>query len=423
MKRFFPLILGLLFFTHILFMFYNLEKWAVFGWDQIDNAWAAVRILVAHKLPLLGMVAKGNSGIYIGPLYYYLVAAFYFLTGLNPIASPLLAGITSLFSFWVIYWVAKNIFNKNVALVSCFIYTFSSSIIISERIQWPINFIAPFSLLIFYFLYKAIAGQSKYLIPLAAVTGLSFHIHFTSLFFLISIALSLPLLKWDKKIWKYMTGALIIGILFLIPQIIYYISSENSGKLTGYSGYLTTYYHGLHLRRMLQLSHDAFIKFQFILEQSFPFLRNAVFFFIPAFFLTSYTRKHNRTLFKLWYLITLWVFVPWIIFTMYSGEISDYYFNGQLYIAILIFSYLTVWIWDQKKIFLKIVVILFWAYYAYTNVLEFTKMHDSHFIKDRENARTAASENKRIEYGDGDPKSYMYYFYMYKARKPLPYQM
>lgn len=35
-----------------------------FGWDQVDNAWAAQNMIVNHKFPLLGMVAKQNSGIY-----------------------------------------------------------------------------------------------------------------------------------------------------------------------------------------------------------------------------------------------------------------------------------------------------------------------------------------------------------------------
>ena len=39
--------------------------------------------------------------------------------------------------------VAKKMFNQKVAIASCLIYTFSSFIINAERIQWPVNFIAP----------------------------------------------------------------------------------------------------------------------------------------------------------------------------------------------------------------------------------------------------------------------------------------
>jgi 4-amino-4-deoxy-L-arabinose transferase-like glycosyltransferase len=404
-------------------MFYNLEKWGNFGWDQIDNAWAAVRIILTHKYPLLGMVAKGNSGIYIGPLYYYLVAVFYFFTGLNPIASPILAGVTSLFSFWVIYCVAKEIFNKNIAVVSCFIYTFSSSIILSERVQWPVNFIAPLSLLIFYFLYRVICGESKYLIHLAIVTGLSFHIHFTSIFYPMYILLALPFFTWDRKIWKYIAVALIVGLLFLIPQIIYYLSANHSGQLTNYSGYIGTNYHGFHLRRMLQLSHDAFIKFQFILESAYPMLRNAVFFYIPVFFLATRTRKPIKNTLKLWYLTALLVLVPWIIFSTYSGEISDYYFNGELYLAVIILGYLTVWIWKSRHLLLRISVVAFWTYYAWSNVGQLTKVNNSDFLKNSETAQKAVLEKRRIEFVEGDPKSYLYYYNMYRTKQPLPYNM
>ena len=86
------LILGILFVFHVFFRFYGFEEKHGFSWDQVDNAWAAKNILVEHKFPLVGMVAKQNSGFYIGPMYYYYVAFFYLLTNLDPIASVFIAG-------------------------------------------------------------------------------------------------------------------------------------------------------------------------------------------------------------------------------------------------------------------------------------------------------------------------------------------
>ena len=80
---------------HSFFRFYQLGTRSPFGWDQVDNAWAAQNIIVNHKFPLLGFQAKLNSGIFIGPLYYYLITPFYFLTGLDPVASGVFAGAIS----------------------------------------------------------------------------------------------------------------------------------------------------------------------------------------------------------------------------------------------------------------------------------------------------------------------------------------
>ncbi|MCX6794204.1 MAG: glycosyltransferase family 39 protein [Candidatus Gottesmanbacteria bacterium] len=436
MKRYF-LFITILLLIHAFFMFYNLEKWSIFGWDQVDNAWAAMRILVAHKYPLLGMVAKQNSGLYIGPLYYYLVAIFYFFTRFDPIASPIVAGCTALFSFaspilagctalfsyWVIYGVSRRLFNKKVALISCFIYTFSSSIIQAERIQWPVNFIAPVGLLIFYFLYKVMTGNTKYIIHLAAAVGLSFHIHFTSVFYPIIILLSLPLIPINKKMWKYVFIAIPVFAVFMIPQAIYYALANHQNSLGNYNGYFKSYYHGFHLQRMVQLSHDAFIKFQSILEKPYTMLRNAVFLYIPLFFFFFLHKQKHTQFLKLFYLIALWILVPWIVFTTYSGEISDYYFNIQLYLAVILFAYLTVWIWETKKIILRAAIGIFWLYFAVANVQVFFNTKPGNLIKDRITVLENVNKGQLINFTEGDPKSYLDFYYSYTQHKPLPFNL
>jgi len=412
-----------LFFVHAFFMFYKLEQWAAFGWDQVNNAWAAMRILVGHNYPLVGMVAKQNSGLYIGPLYYYLVAVFYFFTRLDPIASPILAGCTALFSYWIIYGVSLRLFNKKVAVISCFIYTFSYFIINAERMQWPVNFIAPIGLLIFYFLYKVMTGDAEYIVHLAAAVGLSFHIHFTSIFYPIIILFSLPLVPINKKTWKYILVAIPVFLVFMIPQAIYYLQTNHQNSLGNYSGYFQTYYHGFHFRRMLQLSHDAFIKFQSILEKPYTILRNAVFLYIPLFFVAYRQKQKNTHWIKLFYLIALWIFVPWVVFTTYSGEISDYYFSIQLYLAVILFAYLTLWIWETKKFLLRAGIAVFWLYFAVLNVQIFANTDHGNLFEDRMKVQQSIDRGQLINFTEGDPTSYLDFYYSYTQHKPLPFKL
>ena len=177
------IIVLIIFGFEIFLRFYQMDIKNPFGWDQVDNAWAAKNILVNHWFPLVGMVAKGNSGIYIGPLYYYLISIFYWITNFNPIASGIIAGLTSIFSFWVIYYVLRKLISKGAAIIGVIINTFALPLIISDRVQWPVNFIAPISLLVFYLLYRVIQGDIKKIMPLAILVGISFSVHFTSLFF------------------------------------------------------------------------------------------------------------------------------------------------------------------------------------------------------------------------------------------------
>ncbi len=76
-------ILFIIFAFEVFLRFYQIELRSPFGYDQVDNAWAAKNIIVNHWFPLVGFVAKGNTGIYIGPLYYYLISIVYFILNLN----------------------------------------------------------------------------------------------------------------------------------------------------------------------------------------------------------------------------------------------------------------------------------------------------------------------------------------------------
>ena len=115
------LTLLLIFVFFIFLRFYLLEEKSSFGWDQVDNAWAAKNIIVDKKLPLVGMQAKGSSGFFIGPYYYYLLVPVYFLTNLDPIASGIFAGITSVISFFIIYFITRSLFSNKIALLAlCF---------------------------------------------------------------------------------------------------------------------------------------------------------------------------------------------------------------------------------------------------------------------------------------------------------------
>jgi len=402
-----PVILSVLFIVHVFFRFYLLKERLNFNWDQVDNAWHAKDIIVSHKYPLLGMVAKGNSGIYIGPLYYYLIAVVYWAFNMSPIASGIMAGLTSIFTFFVIFYVAKKIFSERIALIAVFIHTVSYFIIVGDRSQWPVNLVAPVSFLIFYFLYKVLTENPKYLLPLALVTGFSFHVHFTSIFYLLIVLLCLPFFPWSKKTVKYILLSIPVFLIFLVPNFIAEISSKNS-HTNSLVSYIDTYYHGFHLTRVLQLTNDAFIEFQLIMRGWFHDLNYLL---VLAFYAVYFFIKPTRKKFIMSYLIGLWFIVPWFVFATYKGEISNYYFFSTRPIAILILSFLTYWIFSLKNIIPKIAIVVFWVYFSYINIANFFAPDHGNLDEATAIAKTAIKEGRKIDAYPYTPESYLYYYY------------
>ena len=406
-KNRFLVVVWIIFLFELFLRFYQIQEKNPFGYDQVDNAWAAKNIIINHWYPLVGMVAKGNSGIYIGPAYYYLVAIFYWFTNLSPIASGLLAGATSIFSFWVIYFVTSRIINREVALIAIIINTFNfNAIYFFDRIQWPVNFIPAVSLLIFYFLYRVTQGEVKKLIPLAIAVGFMFHIHFTAVFFPIIILLSIPLFPRTRETIKYALISLPFFLIWLLPNAIYMLVNKSASG----TSYFENNYHGFHLKRAYQIVGDAFIQFN-----HFLLFDNLIKFklFIPIIFLIVYIKRTKaQDKFKLIYLIALWFLVPWAIFTTYSGEISDYYFATTRFIALLMLSYLIYSVWALRNIIAKVfVAALIGAYAIYNFIIFFPYRHTSLAKREPEIIQDVA-QSKRVEFTQGAPESYLYYYYM-----------
>lgn len=393
---------------HIIFRYYLLFQRANLGWDQVDSAWAAKSILVDKHFLINGPVAKGNSGIYMGPLYYYLVSIVYFFTNLDPIASPIFQGIMGILNFFVLFYVTKKIFNINVALVAAGINTFSAIVLYADRVQSAFYLIVPISYLIFYALYKVIQGQAKYLPILALYTGLSFHVDFTSVLYPLFILLALPFFPRTKQSLKYFLLSLCIFFALLFPSLLgsIHLKSQTSGHLFSL---FHTFYHGVHVKRILQLTSDAFISYGQILY--FNFLKYAAYLVLPLFgflFYKSHTKKES---FSLLYLMVLWIVVPWIVYSTYSGELTDYYFSFPRDIAIASLAYITVFVFQQKQLIYKIIPILLWGAYAIYGFFFFLNMSDGNLLGTEMSVKQAIKNGEYIPFKDHKADSYLYYVY------------
>lgn len=351
---------------HIFLRFSDTETKNSFAWDQVRDAWMSLDLIENNKYPLLGMVAKQNTGIYMGPIYYYFIAPFYFFTNLDPIASGIAAGFVNVFTFFGLFYIVKKLFSFRVALFATFINTIAMASIGFDRTQWSVSPFPLVSLAIFYFLYKVITGYPKYLIYLAIAAGIAFHLHFTAIFFPIIILCSLPFFPRTKKTLKYILFSIPLFLIWLLPNFLAELQTKNvhTGNLFNYVG---VYYHGFHLKRFLQLSPDAFIQFEGFLPPLIKILKYVI---VPIFFLIYLSRNVGNSM-KFFFLVCLWYLVPWVVFSTYKGEISDYYFSINRYVGIAILAYLLNFVFERKQIVLKVAVLTLLYGYGYLNIINF----------------------------------------------------
>jgi len=374
-----------------------------FSWDQIDNAWAAKNIIYDHKLPLVGMQAKGNTGFYIGPYYYYLIVPFYLATDLDPYASIVIAGLTSILMFLLTYFLVRDMFNEKIALIATFFEVFSFYIIGLDRTQWPVNFIAPLSLIIFYSLYKIMNGNTRYILLLMAAFGFSLHIHFTSVFYIPLILLCLPFIPRKKQTLIHSLISIPILIFFLFPIAIAAVGKSS----TNIASYISSSYLGIHLRRFLQIAQDGFIEFEGI--YSAQFFKKIGFILFPLYLLILFITSYKNKKVYLAYLSLIWVLVPWAFFATYGGELSNYYFSISRPVVLIAFGYLLFHLLHYKKIVGWFLVALILSSYAYINTRQFFEFKARGLGYYREKVDEKIKAGEKIEFGQGNPESYLYF--------------
>lgn len=410
------ILLFFIFIIHIFLRFYQLESRFSFGYDQVDSAWAAKRIIDDHNFPVLGPSNKLGSGIFIGPLYYYLISIFYFFTNLDPVAAPIFAGATSIFSFFILFFITKKLFTFNTALLAVFINTVSNSGIEFDRMQWEINFIPGVALIGFYALYKIVKGEEKFLLLLGLASGLAINIHLTiAVFMPIITVLLLPFFPKTKKTIKYSLMAILLFFIFLSPLILANFQTKNdfSGNVFQY---INEAFHGLHLTRVVQLTYSAMYEIESFF--TFSWLRNLSLITVPLFLIIYFFKKPSKKTLIFCYLVVLWFIVPWFVLSTYNGEITNYYFSTTRFVGLSIISYLVIELLKQKKLLITLFFVIFGVHYSISNLQKFFSFKGMGLISTKASVMQTIKEGKVVKYKEGykERAGEFYLFHIYTRK-------
>jgi hypothetical protein len=162
---------------------------------------------------------------------------------------------------------------------------------------------------------------------------------------------------------------------------------------------------------MRQLVGDALIEFNpYLIFDKFAAFK---FIAIPLFFILYLYKSLNTERKKFVYLLFIWFLVPWIVFTTYSGEISDYYFATTRCVALLVLSYFIYRIWKIEYKVAKAIVIIFLVVYCWYGFMNYLPYRDPNNLTKKEaTVMQSVNNSTRIEFQVGVPESYIYYYYM-----------
>ncbi len=189
-----------------------------FDWDQ-NRDYQVISTIASGKITLIGPVAKGEGGFFLGPLYYYLATpAFMFLHG-NPRALPLTSITLDMLAVIAMLALLPKTLGKKQTLLLAALWSTSWFTIEMSRISWNVALIPLWSVSMLWLLSGKEKLSPMKVIFLGFMAGLTWHVHAA----LIPLTPLIILLLWRKLglNWRAIPLLLIGYGIPLLPLIFF----------------------------------------------------------------------------------------------------------------------------------------------------------------------------------------------------------
>jgi len=217
------LILIAIFLLAVLVRFYNFPNRVTFWSEQARSLVVSANYLKTPSLLGQSYFVRQDSNshtFYAGALFNYSLVPLLLISGYDPIVITVFFTFLNLFTGWVIYFVVKKIFSKNVAIISCALFLFNDWMIYHSLFIWIYNPLPLLGILTLYYIWKYFKkGKISSIFILGLLGGLGVSLQF--LFLSIALAVFIILvIRSNKKVTDALFYSLGV-ILGNLPMVIF----------------------------------------------------------------------------------------------------------------------------------------------------------------------------------------------------------
>lgn len=334
---------------------YKISEYMTFLGDEGRDMLVIKHMIVDHKFTLLGPTAS-VGGFFLGPIYYYFMLPFVWVSGLNPAGAAFMVALFGIATIYMVYRLGKEAFDEWVGLVAATLFSVSPIVIAYSRSSWNPNLVPFFSTLLIYFLWRSVVkNEPKILFWVGICLGIGLQLHYLFLF-LFPVVGIWYLIMGRRRDWiKYYAlglGGFVIGygpfLAFELrhgfPNTISIYNFLLEGKGTGFDGstFWNTIFDVLYRvfgRLVFRLPPpEQWVNVPTFAQNIWTFGTNisivASFFVILGLIIRriptpwSVSKKNTH---PSWYyaaiLFALWCVIPLTLFGFYKKGIYDYYFG------------------------------------------------------------------------------------------------
>ncbi|HEX9817531.1 MAG TPA: glycosyltransferase family 39 protein [Patescibacteria group bacterium] len=188
--------LGLLLIAAAFLRFYNLSNTLQFQGDQGRDAIIVADIFRQRDLVFIGPVTSVGN-MYLGPLYYYFMLPFLWLTYPSPLGPVYAIAGLGVLTVYLIYRLGKDLVGEKAALLAGFFFTFSAVITQTFRFSWNPNPAPLVSLVMIWATYQAWKKQPYAWLLVAVSFSVLVQLHYLTL-----LAAPTAGLIWGVDFWQ-----------------------------------------------------------------------------------------------------------------------------------------------------------------------------------------------------------------------------
>jgi hypothetical protein len=105
--------------------FYSFGNNVYFGFDEARDALVSESIYLNSDFKLIGPPATGDTGLYHGPAFWYLIGPIYLLFQGNLLAVSALFRLVNALGIFLVYGISQKLFSSKVGLISAILYAVS----------------------------------------------------------------------------------------------------------------------------------------------------------------------------------------------------------------------------------------------------------------------------------------------------------
>lgn len=308
--------------------FYNLEKRVGFDWDQEYLSYQIKKILIDHKLTLIGYRVRDENSFFLAPYFFYLLTPFYFLTNLHPSALIIFLIFYNSFSFLLSLYFLNRLFGFWQTIFFLSFWSINYFLINFETTAWnPI--VVPLATIIVWYLAKLSFEEKNkkwwfYLFS-GFLIGFFNNFHFQFILLLIFFLFFQIILSVSKKKFKIKNFTLILlGYSLSFLPIIIFDFRHNFLNLKGFQ---QLFFSSNSQGKDINVWWEVFSNFLQPIIQVNNLLITKLFYLIFILIILYLTKKTQKRFLKLFYQSTLflWLIFP-LFFIFYGQRPSEYYF-------------------------------------------------------------------------------------------------